>query len=73
MSTVDYNGPANHVPGSLHVHDVRLDLLNQMIPGLFEAKNVFDLGCNAGRVTCQLGKQEGIPRPMMQAIIALPY
>ncbi|KAH7117840.1 Bicoid-interacting protein 3-domain-containing protein [Dendryphion nanum] len=25
-----------------------------MIPGLFKAKNVFDLGSNAGRVSCQL-------------------
>lgn len=39
----------------MHVKDARLDLLDTLIPGLFEAKHCLDIGCNAGRISCQLG------------------
>ncbi|KAF2028191.1 S-adenosyl-L-methionine-dependent methyltransferase [Setomelanomma holmii] len=50
----DYSGPAK-VPGSaIHVVDPRLRLLTTLTPGLFAAKSVLDIGCNAGGVSCQL-------------------
>ncbi|KAF2008594.1 S-adenosyl-L-methionine-dependent methyltransferase [Aaosphaeria arxii CBS 175.79] len=58
----DYQGPANQNPGSapsIHVRDVRLTLLDSLLPGLFNAKNCLDIGCNAGRVSCQLALDFG--------------
>ena len=52
----DYSGPSK-LPGSAtHVLDPRLNLLATLIPGLFAAKSVLDIGCNAGSVSCQVGK-----------------
>jgi 7SK snRNA methylphosphate capping enzyme len=57
----DYSGPAK-VPGSaIHVLDPRLGLLATLIPGLFTAKTCLDIGCNAGGVSCQLGKWKDHP------------
>lgn len=55
----DYHPPGSQFPGSAstHVRDARLTLLDSMIPGLFKnAKTILDIGCNAGNVSCQLGK-----------------
>ncbi|KAF2657252.1 S-adenosyl-L-methionine-dependent methyltransferase [Lophiostoma macrostomum CBS 122681] len=53
----DYQGPASRFPGSApstHVRDARLTLLETLIPEIFTAKRCLDIGCNAGRVSCQL-------------------
>lgn len=52
-----YQGVARHFPGSPsspHVKDPRLRLLEALIPDLFRASKVGDIGCNAGAVTVQL-------------------
>jgi hypothetical protein len=52
----DYSGPAKEQGSSIHVSDPRLDLLATLLPGSFTAKNCLDIGCNAGGVSCQVGK-----------------
>ncbi|OCK99000.1 S-adenosyl-L-methionine-dependent methyltransferase [Cenococcum geophilum 1.58] len=52
-----YQGVARHFPGSPsspHVKDPRLCLLEALIPDIFRASKVGDIGCNAGAVTVQL-------------------
>jgi hypothetical protein len=53
----DYSGTAKAAGSAIHVRDPRLDIAKDLIPGLFTAKNCLDIGCNAGGVSCQLGKQ----------------
>jgi 7SK snRNA methylphosphate capping enzyme len=57
----DYSGPAKAPASAIHVVDPRLNLLATTVPGLFTAKNCLDIGCNAGGVSCQLGKRKHHP------------
>jgi 7SK snRNA methylphosphate capping enzyme len=57
----DYSG-VSQTPGSAtHVLDPRLEILATLIPELFTAKDCLDIGCNAGRVSTQLGKWRDTP------------
>jgi 7SK snRNA methylphosphate capping enzyme len=58
---VDYTGTAKAAGSAIHVRDPRLDHIQDLVPHLFTAKNCLDIGCNAGGVSCQLGKREQDP------------
>lgn len=58
---VDYTGTAKAAGSAIHVKDPRLDHIQDLVPHLFTAKNCLDIGCNAGGVSCQLGKRENQP------------
>lgn len=74
-----YQGVARHFPGSPsspHVKDPRLCLLEALIPDLFRASKVGDIGCNAGAVTVQLGKcvgRVGMPLPIPKRLMFWPF
>src|SRR5438045_6329443 len=59
MDKTDYQGTANRYaslpPPSRHLCDARLNLVNKVIPGIFNGAHVLDIGCNDGRVTTNLG------------------
>lgn len=58
----DYSGPATSAGSAIHVKDPRLQLIDgDLVPNLFKAKHCLDIGCNAGGVSCQLGKRKDHP------------
>jgi 7SK snRNA methylphosphate capping enzyme len=57
----DYSGPANLPASASHVLDPRLQLLTTLVPDLFLGRKCLDIGCNAGGVSCQLGKSGMTP------------
>jgi 7SK snRNA methylphosphate capping enzyme len=59
----DYSGTAKAAGSAIHVRDPRLDLARDLVSDLFSAKNCLDIGCNAGGVSCQLGKGDHDPCP----------
>jgi 7SK snRNA methylphosphate capping enzyme len=62
MVHLDYSGPATTTGSAIHVKDPRLQLIDgDLVPNLFRAKHCLDIGCNAGGVSCQLGKRKDHP------------
>lgn len=57
----DYTGPSRAPGSATHVLDARLNLLTNLVPGIFTAKTCLDVGCNAGNVSTQLCTWKGSP------------